>query len=168
MATHDLEGIQFPLAADDQRSSTRTGKTILSAALDAIDPQAAQALRDEPQWRQHYPKHLRALTEAGIRDAEHALTSAAAALAAAWQQFEFIRDGVTLSFAEAMQRPRPDRFHAIQLHGQGSPEVEPWTVPYHGKRLSGAELDDQLTRWEQAGIIEPSHAHALRQVIAHP
>jgi hypothetical protein len=108
------------------------------------------------------------LTEAGIRDAEHALTSAAAALAAAWQQFEFIRDGATLPLAEAMRQPKPNRFHTIQLHGQGTPEVEPWTVPYHGKRLSGAELDDQLTRWEHAGIIEPSHAQALRQVIAHP
>ena len=168
MATSDLEGIQFPLTADDQRSSTRTGKTILSAALDAIDPPAAQALRDEPHWRQHYPKHLRTLTEAAIRDAQHALRSAEAALAAAWQQFEFVRGGAALPFAEAMRQPRPDRFHAIHYHGQGSPEIEPWTVPYHGKRLSGAELDDQLTRWEQAGIIEPSHAQALRQVIAHP
>jgi hypothetical protein len=168
MATQDLEGIQFPLTADDQRSSTRTGKTILSAALDAINSPAAQAVRDEPQWRQHYPKHLCALTEAGIRDAEHALTSAAAGLAAAWQQFEFVRGGATLPLAEAMQQPRPDRFHAIHLHGQGSPEIEPWTLPYRGKRLSGAELDDRLGRWEHAGIIEPSHAQALRQIIAHP
>jgi hypothetical protein len=41
-------------------------------------------------------------------------------------------------------------------------------VPYHGKQLSGAELDDRLGRWEQSGTIEPSHAQALRQVIAHP
>jgi hypothetical protein len=168
MATHDQEGNQFPLTAGQQRSTTQTSKAILSAALEAIDPAAAQAIRDEPEWRRHYPSYLRALTEASIRDAEHALTSAAAALAAAWQQFEFVRDGAPLPLAEAMRQPPPSHFHSFHLHGQGSPAIEPWTLPYRGKQLSGAELDAQLTRWEQSGIIEPSHAQALRQVVAHP
>jgi hypothetical protein len=168
MAGHDPEGIQFSRTAEGQRSTTQTSKAILSAALEAIDRSAAQAIRDEPQWRRQYPRHLRKLTETGIRDAEHALTSAAAALAAAWQQFEFVRDGAALPFAEAMRLPRPNRFHTLHVHGQGSSAIEPWTLPYRGKQLSGAALDEQLARWEQAGIIEASHAQALRQVVAHP
>lgn len=163
-----LEGIQFPLAADGQRSTTSTNKAIYSAALEALHPQAAQALRDERDWRKHYPTHLRMLTEVGIINPAHALQIATTGLAAAWQQFEFMRNERTQPFADAMRLPQPDTLHTVEMRGRGSPTIAPWTLPYRGKNLAGNELRAQIARWEAQQIIEPSHGRALRTVMEHP
>lgn len=163
-----LEGIQFIAGADGERSTTRANKAICSAALENVNPAAAQAVRDEARWRQRYPRHLRALTEMGVARPEHALTIASAGLAAAWEQVEFFRDGRACPLAEAIRSPRPNTFFSIELRGRGPTTIEPWSVPYRGRRLQGDELRAQIARWEQAGIIEPSHARALERVSAHP
>jgi len=168
MASTSLEGIQFVAGEDGERSTTRANKAICSAALARVDPRAAQAAREEANWRKRYPRHLRALTEAGIARPEHALAIASSGLAAAWEQVEFIRDGAAHTLAEAMRRPRPDALFHVELCGQGPPAIEPWSLPYRGRRLQGEELLAQVARWEGAGIIEPSHARALRRVSAHP
>lgn len=168
MASTSLEGIQFVAGEDGERSTTRANKAICSAALARVDPQAAQAAREEANWRKRYPRHLRALTEAGIARPEHALAIASSGLAAAWVQVEFIRDGAAHTLAEAMRRPRPDALFHVELCGQGPPAIEPWSLPYRGRRLQGEELLAQVARWEGAGIIEPGHARALRRVSAHP
>lgn len=168
MSATTLEGIQFVPGEDGERSTTRANKAICSAALERIDPPAARAARAEANWRKRYPRHLRALTEAGVARPEHALAIASAGLAAAWEQVEFIRDGAVHTLAEAMRRPRPDALFRVELCGQGPPAIEPWSVPYRGRRLQGEELLAQVARWEGAGIIEPSHARALRRVSEHP
>ena len=168
MTTTELEGIQFPADPTGRRSTTATNKAIYSAALEGVDSRAAQAIRDERAWRQRYPAHVRALTTAGIARPEHALAIAQAGLAEAWRQFVFIRDGQAMSFAEAIDHPRPDALHTAEICGRGGPEIVPWSVPYRGQRLRGDALRAQLSRWEQADILEPSHAEALRQALDHP
>ncbi len=168
MSSSDLEGIQFLAGEDGDRSSTRANKAICSAALARVDPQAARAARDEVNWRKHYPRHIRALTEAGIARPENALTIATDGLAAAWQQVEFIRDGVAYPLAEAMNCPRPEALFSVELRGQGPPDIEPWSLPYRGRQLQGEELRAQIARWEQAGVIEPGLAQTLHRVSAHP
>jgi len=164
----DQEGLQFPHATVNKRSTTQTGQAIFSAALEKVHPQAAQALRDERQWRKRYPQHIRALTEVALLRPENALHVAEAGLAEAWRQFEFIRDGQVLSLTEAMQHPQPQTWRTIELEGQGSREIEPWTVPYHGQQLQGEALRKRIAQWEQGGIVEPSHAQALRRLLDHP
>lgn len=168
MSISDLEGIQFVPGADGERSTTRVNKAITSAALEPVDPLAAQAARNEANWRKQYPHHMRALTEAGIAYPAAALTLAEAGLAAAWQQIEFVRNGQARPFADALDDPLPNAFATVEVQGQGSPEVEPWSLPYRGQQLRGEALLAQLARWEEAGIIEPSHARALRRVNEHP
>jgi hypothetical protein len=168
MPALDLEGIQFVANADGERSTTRANKAICSAALADVAPLAAQAVRDEVNWRKRYPRHLRALTETSIAAPDHALKVAAAGLAAAWEQFEFIRDGQALTFAEALRRPGLGALTSVELRGQGPQAIEPWHLPYRGRQLRGDELRAQLARWEQAGIIESSHTRALIRVIEHP
>ena len=41
-------------------------------------------------------------------------------------------------------------------------------MPYKGQKLQGQALLDQIQTWQGAGIIEPSHADALRAAHAHP
>jgi hypothetical protein len=168
MPSTELEGIQFVAGSDAQRSTTRANKAICRAALEHVAPQAAQAVHDEPDWRKQYPRHIRALTAAGITQPDHALTIAASGLAAAWEQVEFLRGGSAVALAAALDQPLPAALSSVELRGEGPQTITPWSLPYRGKQLRGAELHDQLARWEQAGIIEPSHAQALRRVVEHP
>ena len=92
--TTESVGIQFPLGPDGRRGTTGTAKSIFAAALEAASPEAARALREEPRWRQEYPRHLRALTELSLERPEHALTTARAGLEAAWRTFEFVREEI--------------------------------------------------------------------------
>ena len=69
------EGIQFPRDADGRRATTAVNKAIYAAALADVDPPAAAAAAAEVAWRSAYPRHLRALTVAGLADADHAVAS---------------------------------------------------------------------------------------------
>lgn len=168
MPPANLEGIQFVAGAGGERSTTQANKAICSAALAGVSPQAAQAVRDEAAWRKGYPRHLRALTEASIASPDHARAVASAGLAAAWQQVECLRDGQATPFADALRQPQPAAIATVELQGQGPQTIEPWSLPYRGRQLQGAELRAQIARWEEAGIIEPSHARALVRVSEHP
>lgn len=161
-------GIQFPRGPDGRRGTTATAKGIFAAALEAASPEAARALRDEPRWRQEYPRHLRTLTELSLERPEHALTTARAGLDAAWRSFEFVRDGQAHPLAEAMARPAQPGFRTLTLEGGDRAAPPRWWVPYRGARLEGPALLAQLDAWEKQGVLEPSHAEALRLVVEHP
>ena len=162
------EGIQFPRDADGRRSTTVVNKAIYAAALADVDFGAAAAVLAERNWRNAYPRHLRALTAAGLADGAQAIALANAGLAAAWEQLEFVRDGRAESLANALRAPRTGALHTATIRGTGAADIAPLTVPYHGQALQGDSLRRQLDRWEAAGIVEPSHGVALRRVLDHP
>ena len=164
----ETSGIQFPADAEGRRSTTATSKSIFATALEAASPEAAQALRGEQQWRQQYPRHLRALTELSLEKPEAALATARAGLDAASRTFEFVRDGKAHPLADAMAAPIPGALRTVTLEGRERSTPPRWWVPYRGQKLEGAALLQQLDAWERRGILEPSHAEALRQVQAHP
>ncbi len=161
-------GVQFVAQPDGRRSSIQAGRAIWSAALDCVDPSAAQAARREPDWRKRYPRYLAMLAEALIRHPDQVLPVATTALAEAWQQVEFLRDGNAMPLVEAMRRPQPDSFVTFVQRGRGSAAIEPWSVPYRGQRLQGDALRAQIARWEARGILEPDCAEALLRVLNHP
>ncbi len=162
------DGIQFPPVHNGAPSSTVTGKAILATALESSNRQAAEAVRRDKNWRKQYPTHFRALVESGIRTPAAAISIARGGLAETWKQFIFIRDQKHYGLAEAMRTLNTPAFKTIELQGTGSPGVAEWVVPYHGEMLSGARLRQQIDAWESDGIVEPSHAVALRRVIDHP
>ncbi|WP_322511600.1 hypothetical protein [Chloroflexus sp.] len=161
------EGLQFVRAPDGQRSSTRANRAICSAALTGIDPDSVTAIQNETNWRRQYPRYVRALTEAAAADPAQALAMATTGLTAAWQQVEWVRNGVAMPLAEAMRQPRPGAIHSVTLHGRGG-AIEPFALPYRGQRLHGAALHAQIAHWEATGIIEPGCARALLRVMEHP
>jgi len=59
------------------------------------------------------------------------------------------------------------QLHTVQLKGESLVDPE-WYIPYHGQNLKGEALLAQVQKWEDDGIIEPSHADALRLANAHP
>lgn len=162
------EGLQFPLDEDHQRISTsRTGQQILSEALALVDNKSSQDVLKEKNWRKKYPRYFKAMVEQGIRFRENPLKIAEHGLQKAHQLFEFHRDGSKVSMKDLMNIPHIHRLYSVTIKGQSS-QVPEWYIPYHGQKLQGQSLIEQLDRWEQQGIIEPSHAKALKEVQAHP
>ncbi|WP_347460744.1 hypothetical protein ABEF79_11635 [Acinetobacter sp. ANC 7454] len=165
--SNSLDGLQFPIPASEKKPSTsKIGRNIISAALGAVDPVHANAAQQEKNWRKQYPVHFKRLVKDGLRSAGAALSIAKQGLETAHCSFEFYRNDQKHVLKDAMSLPA-EKLHTFQLKGssENSPE---WYVPYHGKKLQGQALLDQIQSWEERGIVEPSHANALRECIAHP
>lgn len=165
--SNSLDGLQFPIQASTQKPSTsKTGQVILSEALSLVDHKASLAVLSEKNWRKQYPKYFKALVEHGIQNQHNPLNIAQAGLDKAQQTFEFYRDGQKHALKDIMQfETKP--LHSIKLQGESQAKPE-WYIPYQGQKLQGQALLDQIQKWQDAGIIEPSHADALRQAHAHP
>lgn len=162
-----LDGLQFPISASQQKPSTsKIGRNIISEALGAVDPVHATTAQQEKNWRKQYPLHFKHLVEDGLRSTGAALSIAKQGLETAHASFEFYRDGQKHLLKDVMSLPAQN-LNTFQLKGQSEKAPE-WYVPYHGKKLQGQELLNQIQSWEERGIVEPSHANALRECIAHP
>lgn len=165
---NSLDGLQFPLNETTQKPSTsHTGKAIISEALSIVDHKVSQQSLNEKNWRKRYPAYFKALVEHGIRSPNHAITIAKQGLHKAHHSFVFYRDGVKYLLKDVMNIANITPLHTVKLHGESN-EAPTWYVPYHGKNLQGQALLDQIEAWETRGIIEPSHAQALRLVNQHP
>jgi hypothetical protein len=133
-----------------------------------VAPEAAAAARAERNWRAGYPRHVRALVDASLADAQAPLSVARAGLAAIAARLRFVRDGADTSLAEAMAAPRRKMLRTASLAGRGDPAPAPLAVPYRGRALAGDALLRQLDAWVAGGIVEPSFAQALRLVHDNP
>lgn len=165
--TSSLEGLQFPLHSKTNKASTsHTGKIILSSALSTIDKELSVEIQHEKKWRKHYPKYFKALVKHGIQSTQNTLEIAKLGLEKAHQSFDFYRDQNKYKLADVMSI-QADTLNTFKFSGESDAPPE-WYVPYHGKKLQGAALLTQIQTWQDQGIIELSHADALRKVVAHP
>ncbi|MBU3846431.1 MAG: hypothetical protein H9855_05590 [Candidatus Acinetobacter avistercoris] len=166
MSNH-LEGLQFPsLPHTHKPSSSKTGQAILAEALSTVNHQASLNVLHEKNWRKNYPVHFKALVENGIANPEHAIAIAQHGLDKAHQTFEFYRNDKKYALKDMMDLPLTP-LHSVKLKGESEAAPE-WYVPYKGQRLQGQALVEQIQSWLDNGIIEASHADALKTVIAHP
>lgn len=162
------EGLQFPVDPETKKPSTsKTGKAIISEALSLVDHHISQKAVNEKDWRKNYPTYFKALVEYGIANVTNPITIAKQGLYKAHHSFDFYRDGERYALKDIAQVPTNAKLHSVMVKGESTQQPE-WYVPYKGKNLKGQALLDQIQDWQQRGIIEPSHADALRAVEAHP
>jgi hypothetical protein len=161
-------GIQFPSTPDGKRSTTETARAVFEAAFDAAGGDASRELRAERRWRERYPHYVRRLVELSLESPEKALAIARAGLDATRRAFQFWRDGQPFTLEAAMAAPAAEGFRTVTLEGRERAAPVTWEVPYRGRTLSGDALLRQLDAWERAGVVEPSHAEALRLVQRNP
>ncbi|HZI11659.1 MAG TPA: hypothetical protein VE153_14855 [Myxococcus sp.] len=161
-------GVQFPADPSGRRSTTETSKTLLSAALEATHPEAARAVREERNWRQRYPVHLRAMLEHSLARPRDTVAIARAGLDAARRELEFLRDGRKLTLDEATASPSAPGLRTVEVTGVDRSAPARWEVPYKGRQLSGDALLAQLDDWVKRGVMEVSAAEALRLVQRNP
>lgn len=165
--SHALDGLQFPIDAKTQKpSSTHVGKEIIAEALSLVDNKTSQAVLAEKNWRKKYPQYFKALVQGAILKPEHALTIAEQGLQKARSSLNFYRHGQCYPLKDVLKL-NAQHLYTVKIQGksQASPE---WYVPYQGQKLQGDALLKQLDLWQTRGIIEPSHADALRLCVAHP
>lgn len=162
------EGLQFPIDPETHHASTsRTGKQIISEALALVDNKLSQQVLKEKNWRKRYPHYFKVMVYQGILYQDNPFKIASQGLHKAHQLFEFYRDNQHHSLKDFMRVPHIQNLHSITIKGKGQQTPE-WYIPYHGQELRGQTLLNQIKAWEEQGIIEPSHADALREVQAHP
>ncbi len=156
---------------EEVRSSTPIAKEILAAAIDAVNPELAEKVRNEKKWRFGYVKHLVAMVECQCKSPEDALKVANAGLNKAYSLFQFVsKDGSkTTTFAEAMAAKNDTKFHTGFVKGElASPKDKKLEVGYKGKSISGDELKMQVKKWVDYGTIEPSAGEAICNCVNNP
>lgn len=169
MQPRPLDGLQFPLQPTSQKmSTTQSAKELLSCVLEPLDPALSHQLDQEKNWRKHYPVYFKALVRLGIQQQTQAVQIAQSGLDKAHDLFQFYRQGQPHALKDAMQLFKAQPFYTHQLRSPTPKPLATWSVPYQGKQLSGQALLAQIDAWENRGIMEASHAHALRECVAHP
>ncbi len=165
--TDGAHGVAFPRTGEGGRSTLLAGKRLFAEAVQVAAPALADAIIDEPDWRQRYPVHVRAQVELMISRPDEAVAIARRGLDTVYRSFEFCRDGSAMPIDLALRAPCAERLYTVTIAGQGrdEPRLE---VPYRGRRLGGPALIAQAYEWVERGVAEPSLAAAIEAVAAHP
>lgn len=163
-------GLCWPKDKSGERSSTDTNKTILAAAVGAVNPTKRDAILSCHKWRFQYTQHLRALVEEQCTSPEAALQIAQAGLDKAYEMFEFVTpDGTALSMKETMEAKNSESFYTGFVQGEKPKSETPeLVIPYKGKNLSGTALKEQIKKWVDYGTIEPSAGEAMVKCVDNP
>ena len=168
MSDQEQTGVVFPVDDDGRRSTAAVGRAVVGDALRAVDQTGALAAVQETNWRAGYLVHFRRLVEAGLASRESAFSIAQNGLLALHARMRVAApDGDEVPL-ERLPVDGPGRGLAtVEVAGTGDAEKE-FSLPYAGGRLRGDDLRRRLDAWVAAGVIEPSAAAAVGEVVAHP
>lgn len=139
---------------------------MFAEAARAVDASLAGRIERQKDWRKTYLTPVRGLVEAGARSGKDALRIASEGLDAVHRNLVFIGSGTDAPLLDAVSAGG-DGLETGTLAGKGT-RVTEVVVPYRGQELRGYALRRQLDAWAGAGVIEPSCAEAVSQVVANP
>lgn len=159
-------GIDFPVI-DGRVSSTRTGRDVFSDAAAVTDPALSQRISATANWRKEYLRPTRDLVVSGMQAPGGTLAMCRDGLASLYRQFTLTESGDTTDIPTGFAAHTAPQFTTAEVIGHG-PAVTELAIPHRGRQLTGADLRHQLDVWVADGIVEPSFAHALEAVMAHP
>lgn len=160
--------IDFRNWPDGSRSSSAAGRAIVGHALKVVDDAGARAAEHETAWRSNYLVHYRRLVEAGLSSPGHWSKIAEAGLDELGEQLVDVNaEGEEQPLKSLLTRPANGTFATTTVAGSAAPETE-LVLPYRGRRLRGDELSRRLDDWAEAGVLEPSAAQAVKDVMQHP
>lgn len=159
-------GIDFPIIKGHP-SSMDTGRAVFADAARNTDPGLAERIEATANWRKDYMPGARDLVVSGLEVGGGTVAMCRDAMASLYERFRFTRDAQVTDIAEAFAANTEPAFTTAEVvgHGRGVTEL---VIPYHGHDLSGPDLRHQLDVWVADGIVEPSFAHAIESVMAHP
>jgi hypothetical protein len=168
MSSEQEIGIVFPRGADGRRSTTATGREVVADALRQVDPVGSRNAAQDTNWRTGYLIHFRRLLEAGLSTRDAALTIAGHGLGSLHDRMQVVLGGgKEVTLRDWTTSEADTALDTIEIQGEGQAETE-LSLPFHGRRLRGDDLRQRLDEWVAAGVIEPTAAEAVREVMAHP
>ena len=154
------EGVQFPVTGE-RRSSTETGKTIMSRAAAAVDEGLARDIASASEWRKTYVDHVGDLVAAGIPSHERTRSIAEAGLEAMRDTMVFVRGDEEVPLPEAFEKYTDPAFETFEMRGENKPAVT-LSIPFRGDRLEGDDTAAPAGRVGGEGrdraIVQPSRA----------
>jgi len=155
-------GLVFPIDKESgEVSTTNTGRAAFAAALGAVDPKLAQDCLAVKNWRFGYGKQVVAHVESIAGNSKKAVAAAEAGLKFCYDNFRFVRNGETLTLAQAMEKYTKPGFVEGKFVGKKPFTQGEIRVPYKGSVLSGDALKEKLKQWAAYGTIEPSCRDAI-------
>lgn len=160
-------GLDLLAGPDGRVSSTRVGRDVLTEAMHAIDPSAADRIASVKNWRDDYITPFRDLCRVGTLNSESAYVIARAGLTELHRHAVFVRDGEQQPARDALAQAGETSFRTVTV--QGAVARDPGlTIPMHGARLFGPEVRKQLDVWVAQGVVERGFSNALRSVLDNP
>jgi hypothetical protein len=160
-------GVVFPEQPDGRRSTSATGRTIVSRALQPVDPTGARDAERETTWRTGYLDHFRRAVLAGIADPDAWLTIARAGLDAVHDELRFAApDGSEVPVREAVDAPAAANLATVEVTGDAEPAG--FALPYRGELLRGDDVRRRVARWVEDGIVDAAVAPAIDAVLDNP
>jgi len=164
MAQKPVVGLSFPVNDKGERSSSDAAKNIYAASFATLDPKLAEQVKQEKNWRFKYNKYIVDHLKLSLGSPEKALIAAKAGLDQLYKDFQFIRDGKTTSFEEALSLYKGSFQTGVVKGKLPKPSTFEIEVPYKGRKLKGTALAQQAYKWAEYGTIEPDTAEAIANV----
>jgi len=161
------QGVLFPRGAEGRRGTMETNRAVFADAARAADEALAGRIEATGNWRSGYAPLVRELTELGARSARVATDIARAGLESVRQRMVLRRGDDDRPLSDAVPLDGDEPFATETVQGDGERQAE-LVVPYDGRLLRRDGLRRQLASWVARGIIEPSAATAVGEVIDHP
>jgi len=164
-------GVSFAVGPDGSRSTTATGRGVVADALRAAHPVGARAVENETAWRSRHLQHFRRLVEAGIDTPAGWLSIADAGLRAVHDRLVVAGTGRRRRRRTAVH-PADGRAVLDSDHGGAARSGG----PLHGScccliavgRCAATHCATNSRNWARDGVLEPSAANAVGEVIGHP
>ena len=163
-------GVHFPADGEGVRSTTATTKGVLADAVRRVDPALADRIEGVRDWRKGYVDLVHDVTAASAASADAARRIADDGLASMRRRMVLVDvagDEAPLDEATVTLPAGAAPFGSDSVRGTADPVAE-LRVPVGGRELAGDELRGQLAAWVDAGVVEPSFAAAVAEVIDHP
>jgi hypothetical protein len=160
------QGVVFPVRDDGRRSTSATGRTIVSEALRPVDPTGALAAEREATWRTGYLDHFQRAVLAGIDDADDWLAIARAGLGATHREMRVAGPDGEVPVVDAVDAPAAHALETVEVTGDA--EAAGFALPYRGELLRGDAIRRRVATWVEAGIVDGALAPAIDRVIDHP
>ncbi len=160
-------GVVFPLDDSGKRGSLATNQAIWADSVREVDPNLAARIDASTAWRKEYAQYVHEITELCSTSRANAIAIARAGLAAARSRISYEREGTVTPLDDLATVKPAFKFGTETIVGSGEPVVD-LIVPHKGQQLAGDPLRRQLGDWVHRGIIEPSAAIALNQVMDNP
>ncbi|MET1000135.1 MAG: hypothetical protein ABWX73_15580 [Marmoricola sp.] len=170
MATDEQRGLVFPADAEGKRSTSAVGRSVVADALRSVDPTGARAAEQATGWRTDYLVHFRRLVEAGIESPEAAVSVARDGLDSLHDRMRVLDGSLEHrleSWTDRLEQAGRREIEGVEVKGEGEP-VRELVLPYRGDRLRGDDIRRRVADWAVAGVVEPTVADAIEQVLANP